>query len=350
MTTDKDELILEVDGADLGVEEALRGVAMFMAANPDGPRVVLSTAHPLEVREKAERILPPGANFEILQAPDELPERIESPVKLIREKRENPVAVAMRRAKGNPQAVVISPAHTGLVMATALFTLGRLKGIDRPPIGVPFPIKDAPFLLVDGGSNVDVRPEHLLQFALLAKVYVNLIWGRENPRVGLLSNGTEEYKGNELVREAYPLLDRDPRINFVGFVEANTIFQGGVDVVVCDGFVGNILLKASEGMGRAVISAIAREFRRRPLVAMLAKLVLAGFFKELRASMDYSQYGGAPLLGVEGNVIICHGRSNAKAFQNALRVGRELVESEILKRMRESLKSASTSQEGGTGS
>lgn len=347
MTSSKDELILEVDGADLGVEEALRGVAIFFHTNPEASRVVLSTAHPLEVREKAERILPKGANYEILQAPDELPKRIESPVKLLRERRENPVAVAMRRAKGNPRAVVISPAHTGLVMATALFTLGRLKGIDRPPIGVPFPIKDSPFLLVDGGSNVDVRPEHLLQFALLAKVYVNILWERENPRVGLLSNGTEEYKGNELVREAYLLLDRDPRINFIGYVEANTIFQGGTDVVVCDGFVGNILLKASEGLGRAVISGISRELRKRPLIALFARLLLANLIRDIRSYMDYSQYGGAPLLGVEGNVIICHGRSNANAFRNALRVGKELVDREILKRMRDSLKSTTLANQGG---
>jgi glycerol-3-phosphate acyltransferase PlsX len=209
-------------------------------------------------------------------------------------------------------------------MASALFTLGRLKGIARPPIVTPMPTRRGDMIFLDGGSNVDCKPEHLHQFAVLAHAYVQAMKGIARPRIALLSNGSEDYKGSAQVKEARELLEGDAALNFVGYTEGHTMLQGEVDIMVCDGFLGNIVLKLAEGVAELFADMLRDELRKRPLAA-IASLAQRGAFRGLRKRIDYAQFGGAPLLGLNGNVVICHGRSSATAIANALAVGQHEI-------------------------
>ena len=269
-----------------------------------------------------------GCQVELLLA-ERLPNQIESPVDVYKNHPRSSIRVAMDRAKGDLNSAVISPGTTGLVMTAALFTLGRVKGVERPPIGTPLPTKGKQLFFVDGGSNVDCRASHLYQFAVLAHLFVKNMYGVERPSIALLSNGSEDYKGNAVVREAYQLLAADSDLNFQGFIEGHTMMHGDLDIMVCDGFIGNILLKFAEGVAEAFTGILKQELKRDLLAALAAKLLQRRAYKRMADRMDYARFGGAPLLGLNGNVVICHGRSNAKAIKNALLVGHKLATSTI---------------------
>jgi glycerol-3-phosphate acyltransferase PlsX len=229
-------------------------------------------------------------------------------------------------------------------MAAALLGLGRIKGIDRPAIAGVLPNEKGLTVLLDAGANVDCKPQHLLQFGVMGYLYAKKILGIANPRVGLLSNGEEETKGNETTLAAFPLLAR-AGINFTGNVEGRDIFRGTVDVVVCDGFVGNIVLKAGEGMAGALFKMMKEEITKSLLAKMgtvMAEPALKGFKRRL----DYTEYGGAPLLGVNGVSIICHGSSTAKAVKNAIRVARESVDNRLVEAIRDSIESVKVEGDG----
>jgi phosphate acyltransferase len=332
---DRPTLILDVMGADLGIAEMVRGAGMAISAQHDGGfNLVLVTAEPeqterLVAAELAAAAAAAQCTIEVLPAPQRLPEKIESPVEVFRDYPQCSIRVAMDRAKGQPHCAVISPGTTGLVMTSALFTLGRVKGIERPPIGTPMPTRGKDMFFVDGGSNVDCRASHLYQFAVLAHLYIKCIRGIKRPTIALLSNGSEAYKGNTVVREAAELLSQDQDLNFVGFVEGHTVFSGDLDIMVCDGFLGNIFLKLAEGMADVIIGVIRSEFRQDLLAGLAAKFLQRRAFKRVANRMDYTRIGGAPLLGLNGNVVICHGRSPARAIGNALSVGRDLALSDI---------------------
>ena len=222
----------------------------------------------------------------------------------------------------------VSAGNTGAVMASAIFTLGRIKGIERPAIAMVWPTKKGKSVLLDFGANADCKPIHLLQFAQLGSVFAEKVLNISNPKVGLLSIGEEDSKGNELVSDTLPLL-RKSKLNFVGNVESKEIFNGDVDVFVCDGFVGNMLLKFAEGMISFVYSIFKKEIKNR-LLAKFGALLLLPVFKAIQKKMNYDEYGGALLLGVNGVCIISHGRSNAKAISNAIKVAKEAVEAKII--------------------
>ncbi|MCL4458806.1 MAG: phosphate acyltransferase PlsX [Chloroflexi bacterium] len=255
--------------------------------------------------------------------------RMDEPAAIaVRHKRDSSLAVGLQLVKEGEAAAFVSAGNTGAVMATALFILGRIPSIERPALSTIYPtIKDR-CLLIDIGANVDCKPTHLVQFALMGSIYTERIFGVSNPRVALLSNGEEEGKGDQLVRETHRMLKgSDP--HFIGNVEGQHIPLGMADVVVSDGFTGNIVLKLSEGLAEVLFDLI-REELSKSIISRLAALILLPAFKRLKQRLDYAEYGGAPLLGVNGTVIIAHGRSRAKAIKNALRLARQTAEQNII--------------------
>jgi len=241
----------------------------------------------------------------------------------VRKKKDSSVRVAFELVKSGDAHAVVSAGNSGATMASAMFVLKRIKGIDRPAIATIMPNLLDQTMVLDAGGNVDCRPQHLAQFALMGEVYSKHILGKRQPRVGLLSNGEEESKGTDLTRGAHNLLKK-AGFNYVGYVEGRDIYNGSVDVVVCDGFVGNVVLKVSEGLAEAISTMLKNELKGS-LLAKIGYLLARPAFRQFRKKIDYSEYGGAPLLGVAGTGMICHGGSNAKAVMNAIRLARDYV-------------------------
>ena len=332
---------MDVMGADLGVEEMLRGVADFCDVNR-GKEFEIVVVHSVGDGIEAmisqlgrQSLESPTHSVRFEYAKDLLPKEFSSPVDAYKKYPDSSIRRSMEIARDTPRSVVISPGTTGLVMTAGLFTLGRVKGIDRPPIGTPLPTHKGDMWFVDGGSNVDCKPVHLHQFAVLAHLFVKTLYGKQRPRIALLSNGTEDYKGNTLVKEARALIEADSNLNCVGYVEGHSLFDGDVDIMVCDGFLGNITLKLAEGVGSFMADTMRSTLRRNMLTALAAKLFLGPSLRTIRERTDYAQWGGAPLLGLKGNVIICHGRSNALAIRNALKVGYELSRKDLVQQVEE---------------
>jgi glycerol-3-phosphate acyltransferase PlsX len=226
-------------------------------------------------------------------------------------------------------------------MATAKIVQGVVPGVTRPALAGVFPtIKGSPMVAVDVGANVDCSPRMLAQFAVMGEIYSRFILRRPHPRVGILSIGAEEHKGNELTRAAWPLL-KSLNLNFIGNVEGQDIYSGDVDVIVCDGFIGNVALKVSEGVAD-MVKWLLKESLEATLSGRIGYLMSRTAFHELKKRLDYSEYGGAPLLGVRGVCIICHGRSNAKAIKNAIRVAAEFSEGKVNQRIEDELKQAAS--------
>lgn len=241
----------------------------------------------------------------------------------IRKKRDSSIRVAFDLVKNGRAHAVVSAGNSGATMAAGMFILKRIEGIDRPAIATIFPNLNDQTLVLDAGGNVDCKPQHLVQFALMGEVYARYVLHKDRPRVGLLSNGEEDCKGNDLTRETHEILRRAP-YNYIGYVEGRDIFKGDVDVVVCDGFVGNVVLKVSEGLADTLTTMLRREFAAHPL-AKLGYLLAKPAFNAFKKRIDYAEYGGAPLLGIDGTGMICHGGSNAKAIMNAVRLAHESV-------------------------
>jgi glycerol-3-phosphate acyltransferase PlsX len=256
----------------------------------------------------------------------------------VRKKKNSSIRIAFDLVKEGQASAVVSTGNSGATMAAGMFVLKRIPGIDRPAIATVVPNLKDQTLILDVGGNVDCRPVHLAQFALMGSVYVQQMLGKERPRVGVLSNGEEECKGNDLTRETHRLLAQSP-LNYIGYIEGRDVFQGTVDVVVCDGFVGNVVLKVSEGLADALGKMLKAEFSQRWLSRfgyLLAKPAFQGF----RKKVDYAEYGGAPLLGIQGTGMICHGKSSARAVMNAIRLAHDFearqVNDQLIKRLAES--------------
>lgn len=258
----------------------------------------------------------------------------EHPVEAIRKKKDSSVLVAFDLVKCGEADAVVSAGNSGATLAAGMRKLGRLKGISRPGIASVFPTLKKPVVLMDIGANVDCRPQHLYQFAIMAAAF-SRINNVENPRVGILTIGEETGKGNSLVKETYPLLDQSA-LNFIGNVEGRDVFQGDVDVIVCDGFVGNICLKVSEGLAEAAMQMLRDEILKS-IPAKLGYLLSRNAFKSFKRRVDYAEYGGAPLLGINGIGIICHGKSNEQAIKNAIleaaKMARRGINTDILENL-----------------
>jgi len=273
-------------------------------------------------------------NIETYEA-SEVVEMHEHPAAAVKKKKDSSIVVATRLVKDGYADAVVSAGSTGAQMAAALFGLGRIKGINRPAIGTVLPTLQQGKLLLDVGANPDAKAENLLQYAIMGKIYAEIILGISNPRVALLNIGSEEGKGNELAQEAYELLKNAP-LNFSGNIEGRDIPYGTADVIVCDAFVGNIVLKTIEGMASSLFHLIKEKITANSFRKLGALLIKPGL-KEVASSLDYEVYGGAPLLGVNGTSIVCHGSSKEKAIFNAIRVAKECTEQKIIQKIAEEL-------------
>jgi glycerol-3-phosphate acyltransferase PlsX len=259
----------------------------------------------------------------------------DSPATVFRRKKDSSIRVANELVKSGEASAVISAGHTGAAMSTSLFVLGRIEGVERPAIATFMPTITGTSILLDMGANVDCKPNHLLQFAVMGDVYAKYLLKNPNPRVGLLSIGEEETKGNELTKEAFKLLT-ETSLNFIGNVEGRDVMSGKADVIVCDGFIGNVVLKVSEAVAEA-IGMFLRKDIEKSLISKLGYLLMSPAFNSLRRRVDYAEYGGAPLIGINGISIISHGRSSDQAIKNAIRVAAELATSEVNKHIREDI-------------
>jgi glycerol-3-phosphate acyltransferase PlsX len=259
----------------------------------------------------------------------------ETPSHALRRKRDSSMRVALDLVHAGEAAAFVSAGNTGAAMAIAMLTLGVLPGVDRPAIAVVLPNLRARTVLLDAGANVDPKPWHLVQYAVMGHVYARHILGVAEPRVGLLSVGEEEGKGNELVREVFGILEGMP-LNFAGNVEGRDIYNGSVDVVVTDGFTGNVALKISESLADMIIHLIREELTRTPM-AKLGALFVRPAFRRFSRRVDYNELGGAPLLGINGVCIISHGASPPRAVKNAIRIAAEGVRTDVNARIRDTL-------------
>ncbi|MGD9948449.1 MAG: phosphate acyltransferase PlsX [Desulfobulbus sp.] len=321
-------IALDAMGGDLGPEMAIQGALAAVSGKPD-LRVIL--VGPSDQLQKQLGELGRGRSDALEQISvhhaSEVITMHDSPVEAVRKKKESTIMVGFDLVKRGDADAVVSAGNSGATMAAAIRKLGRLSGVARPGIASFFPTVKKPVMLMDIGANVDCRPQHLYQFAVMASSCVRLLQSNPNPRIGLLSNGEEVGKGNALVKEAYELLKRSP-LNFVGNVEGRDVYRGDVDVVVCDGFVGNISLKISEGLAEAAMQMLKREIMKKWRYK-LGYLLIRGAFSGFKKQVDYAEYGGAPLLGIDGTGIICHGTSNAVAIRNAIEVASNMVRNRI---------------------
>ena len=263
---------------------------------------------------------------------DEVIEMDEHPASAVRRKKNASMTLALQLVRDGSALGAVSAGNSGAMMATSLFTLKRIEGVDRPALGAVFPTRDGVSFVLDVGANTDCKPEYLQQFALMGSIYMERIFSISSPRVGLLANGEEETKGNELVQQTHQLLKAHAEtlgINFIGNVEGREIPAGGADVVVCDGFVGNVVLKLSEGLAETLLGMLRTQMTSS-LPNKLAAAVLQPGLRKVFRRMDYAEYGGVPLLGINGSAIVSHGRSNAKAIKNALRVARQTTETNVI--------------------
>lgn len=319
-------MIVAVDamGGDYAPREIVKG-AVAAAKNGIADIILVGDKGKLE-RELAE--LGSHDGIEIVHT-EQVIAMDEQPALAIRRKRDASIVVATKLVKEGRAAAVVSAGSTGAQMATALLVLGRIGHIQRPAIAAVLPSNKGPKVLLDVGTNVDCRPEFLYEFALMGSIYAQRVLEIENPRVGLLNIGAEDNKGNELTIEAFKLLQTAPVI-FAGNVEGRDILTGEADVIVCDGFLGNVLLKFAEGLAQALFTMIKAEVDKGLRTKVGAALTLPAF-KSVKKQMDYTEYGGVPLLGVRGISIICHGSSDARTIMNAVRVAVKCEEQELVR-------------------
>jgi phosphate acyltransferase len=251
----------------------------------------------------------------------------ESPATVARKKRDSSIWVATELVKNGYAHGVVSPGNTGASMVASFFVLGLTKGVERPAIATSLPTLGGEAIMLDVGANVDCTAKHLEQFAVMGHEYGKHLLGKPNPRVGLLSIGEEDSKGNEVTKEAFKLL-KGSSMNFIGNVEGRDVYSGIADIVVCDGFIGNVALKISEGVAEMIKKLLLKEIAGS-FIGRLAYPLMAGPLMNLKRKTDYAEFGGAPLLGVNGITMICHGRSSAKAIKNAIRRAKRMAEGHV---------------------
>ena len=307
-----------------------------LAARELGVRVLLVGQTEVVKRELARH---PHRGLPIELAPaSEVITMKDAPMKAFRRKKDSSVHVAAKLVRAGQADGLVSAGNTGAVMAVSRFVLGTLESVDRPALAAPFPTtRGGVAVLLDVGANVDSKVAHLAQFAVMGEMYYRVIFGTRRPKVALLSIGEEEMKGNVLTREAYVQLKQMP-LNFVGNVEGRDVFSGNVNVIVCDGFIGNIALKISEGVVQHII-ALLKDALQSSLSSQVGSLLSRRAYQEFKKKIDYSEYGGAPLLGVRGITVIGHGGSNSNAIKNAIRVAAELARSKVNEKIEQELSS-----------
>lgn len=261
----------------------------------------------------------------------------EHPVMAIRKKKDSSLCKALNLVKDKTCDAVLSAGSTGAFLAGCNFIVGRIKGVKRPALTPIMPGKNGPFIVVDAGANVDCKPEYLLQFAHMGKEYYKGVLNSENPSIGLVNIGAEEEKGNDLTKNTYQLLKNEKSLNFIGNVEPRDITSGDTNVLVCDGFTGNTVLKMYEGTASTVLNIIKDGMLSSGFTAKIGALLLKPVFKDIKKKFDYKEYGGAPFLGVDGICIKAHGSSDGKAFKNAIRQSKQFYDNKVLDKIKEQL-------------
>ncbi len=321
-------IVLDAMGSDNHPEPELQ--AAVEAARLFGDEIIL-VGQEERLGDRLREIGGGSPGVRIVHAPEVL-EMTDKPAENARRKAQNSMAVGMQLVKTGDGDAFITMGNTGGAMATALFTLGRIRGVKRPALTALFPVKGGHCVVLDIGANAECKPEYILQFAVMGSIYAEKVLGKNSPRVGLLSNGEEAGKGNQLVKESYPLLE-EAGLNFIGNIEGKELFGGQADVAVMDGFTGNILLKSSEAVARLITETLRAELTsslRTQIGALLSKPA----FARIRQMMDPTEVGAAPLLGIDGLVFVGHGRSNAHALVSAIRVARQALEAQLLEALR----------------
>lgn len=327
------QIALDAMAGDNGPEELIAGA--LLATKEADLRVSLVGDEVL-LKKHLDRLAPDSDKADAIKIvhASQVIQMSENPVNAIRKKKDSSVMVAFDLVQQGQADAVVSAGNSGATMAAGVRKLGRLKGVSRPGIASLFPTQKKPVILMDIGANVDCRPQHLYQFAVMASAY-SRVRDISRPTVGLLSIGEETGKGNSLVKESYPLLENSS-LNFIGNVEGRDVFQGDVDVIVCDGFVGNICLKISEGLADAMMQMLKDEIVKS-LPAKVGYLLARPAFKAFIKRVDYAEYGGAPLLGINGTGLICHGKSNSHAMKNAIIGASKMVKLNINQDIMQSL-------------
>ena len=306
---------LDAMGGDNAPSEIIKGAAQALAENKDLKVFLVGQKHIIEDELKAYNY--DKDRLEIVDA-TEVIETAEPPVMAIRKKKDSSIVKAMTMVKNKDCDAFVSAGSSGAILVGGQVIVGRIKGVERPPLAPLIPTKDGVALLIDCGANVDARSSFLVQFAKIGSVYMENVVGIKNPRVAIVNIGAEEEKGNVLVKETYPLLKNCPDINFIGSIEARDIPNGNADVIVCDAFVGNVILKLYEGVGSTLISKV-KEGMMTSLRSKIGALLVKPALKTALKTFDASEYGGAPLLGLNGLVVKTHGSSKAQEIKNTLR-------------------------------
>lgn len=332
-------IAVDAFGGDHAPEAIVKGCAI--AATKISDEIIL-VGDETKIKELLAQENVPAGRISIRHA-SEVIETGEPPVEAIRKKKDSSLVVALQLVKNGEADAVVSAGNTGAYLAGAFRFIGRMKGIKRPALTTPMPSVKNVGVILDAGANVDCRPEFLLQFAHMGAIYAENVLGIENPRVALLNIGAEEAKGNSLTKETYGLLKEAP-LNFIGNIEPRDVPYGAADVIVCDGFTGNVVIKLIEGTASALFTMLKAVFYKS-FITKLAAMILKPGLKTIKAKMDYSEYGGVPLLGVEGVVFKAHGSSNAKAICNAVCAASTYLAAGVNDKIKEALLSQAETSE-----
>lgn len=333
MSSNKTVIAVDAMGGDLGPSVVVPGA--IEAARQTGAKILL-VGNEATLDGELNRLSPSGVDLEIVHAP-EVAGMDEKPSDILRRKKNASIQVACRLVRDGAAQGVVSAGHSGASVACGMFIMGRIPGVERPALASLIPTEKEPVVLLDVGATVDCKPYNIFQFGLMGDAFARDILNKESPRVGLLSIGEEEGKGNSQVKEAYELFKMAQNLNFSGNIEGRDLFTGEMDVAVCDGFVGNVALKLSEGLGLSLSRVLKRELLNSGFLPKLGSLLAKSAFRRFAKVVDYAEYGGAPLLGLQNISIVCHGRSNAKAICNATRMATLFVEKETNKRLMETI-------------
>lgn len=327
------KIALDAMGGDHAPQVTVEGAIETLKEHPDIEIILVGDTSRIEKELQGKKRFPKDRLH--LRHASEVISMDESPSYALRRKKDSSIKRAMELHKAGEAQAVVSAGHSGVAMALALFILGKVPGVDRPAIAASLPTLKKPFVLIDAGANVDCKPSNILEFAYMGTAYFRAVFGIENPRVALLSIGEEDTKGNELTKEAFKLL-KASGLNFKGNIEGKDLFIGDADVIVCDGFIGNVVLKLSEGLAEVIMKMLKREISDIS-TGRIAYLLMKPALRRFKKKTDYAEYGGAPLLGINGTCIISHGRSSAKAIKNALLVAYNLAKTGLHRTISEEL-------------
>ncbi|MGB8226798.1 MAG: phosphate acyltransferase PlsX [Sedimentisphaerales bacterium] len=327
-------IALDAMGGDFAPDEILNGaIESLEHLDKDDSLVLVGPAEVIENKIGTKNLKKHGGRIRIVNAPEVIG-MDESPIDALRKKRRSSISVMVKLAAENEVDAVISAGNTGAFVAACQMRMRNIEGLNRPGIAVVFPTFEGPVTMCDVGANIACKPINFYQYAIMASIYSRLVLGIENPRIGIMSIGEEEAKGNEIVKKARELIKSDPKINFIGNIEGRDIFKGKCDVAICDGFVGNVVLKLTEGLVDGLFRLIKHELMQE---SMMLALKFRPVVMRMYQKYDYHEYGGALLLGVNGTSVICHGASKARTIKNAIATCRKFHNLKINEKIKEYL-------------